>query len=71
MAVLTTDKRERGVRGLLESLSELVGPRGTHLLRGKRESPNPDSSRLKVEVRDKRERMMGKAASLQISLGSE
>lgn len=63
-AELVKDKREKGGRGLLERLSELVGLRGPYLLRGKRQRPNPDSSRIGVELRDTRERMMCKAASL-------
>lgn len=64
MVVLIIDKRERGVRGFLESLLELVGSRGIYLFRGKRESFNLDFLRFKVEVRDKRERMMGKVVFL-------
>lgn len=56
-----TEKKEKGVRGLLESLSELVG----HLLREKRPNPYSDSSRIRAILRDKKERMTGKAASLQ------
>ena len=71
MAELVNDKREKGGRGLLERLSELVGLRGPYLLRGKRQRSNPVFSRIGVALRDKRERMMGKAASLHIYLGSE
>lgn len=68
MAELVTEKEE-GVRGLLESLSELVGLRG-HLLREKWPSPYPDSSRIGVMLRDKKERMTGKVAFLQTCSGS-
>lgn len=40
MAELVPDKRVKGVRGLLESLSKLAGLTEPHLLRGKRQNPN-------------------------------
>lgn len=59
------------MRGLLESLSKLVGLTGPHLLRGKRQNPNWTLQGPECHSRDRRERMMGKAVSLQIGSDSQ
>lgn len=58
MAELVTDKREKAMAGLLKSLSELVGLK-VHVLRGKRQTPKLDSSRIRVAFRGKMDRKNG------------
>ena len=71
MAELVLDKRVKGVRSFLESLSKLVGLTGPQLLRGKRQNPNWTLQGPEWHSRDRRERMTGKAVSLQICSDSQ